>query len=68
MVIDSGIASAGAITSTVCSTRLTAPPFFNPGEASRLTTCTGTPIRTRDPGASRRKSTWTGRSVMTSSW
>ena len=36
IVIDSGMLSAGASTSTVCSTRLTVPPFLRPGEASRF--------------------------------
>src|SRR5271165_5294539 len=68
IVIASGILSAGARTSTECSTILTVPPFLIPGEASRFSTWTGRPIRTRAPAARRKKSTCTGRSVTTSSW
>ena len=67
-MIDSGIDSAGTISSTLCSTRLTAPPFLRPGEASRLVTRTGTAMRTREPALRRKKSTCIGVSVTLSSW
>ncbi len=66
--IDSGMESAGHITSRWWVTMLTAPPRFTPGDWSTFITWIGTRTRMVAPSPSRRKSTCIGVSRTGSSW
>ncbi len=64
----SGMLSAGAISSSVCSTSCTMPPRLMPGDSAWPTTWIGTSTRMVEPAVRRRKSTWTTVSFTGSSW